>query len=174
MRAHNIDPRRIFTTGCSAGGLFSAALAARRSNYIAAAAPNSGGWVTTVPVRTDNTPALMTIHGGPSDVVGVNFADTSADADRAFKARGGFVINCNHCGGHCGATALAPSIWEFFKAHPYGVTPNPWSALPSGISQLVPDLLIEPLSRRPLRQARTSPQGFPGSGCTVRGALLGS
>ena len=42
VRDHNVDPRRVFTTGCSAGGLFATAMAARRSSYIAAAAPNSG------------------------------------------------------------------------------------------------------------------------------------
>jgi poly(3-hydroxybutyrate) depolymerase len=134
VRDHNIDPRRIFATGCSAGGLFSAAMAARRSNYMAAAAPNSGGWVAPVTWQNNNTPALMTIHGAPGvDVVVVDFSNTSKTADDAFKARGGFVINCNHGGGHCGGGSLAPAIWQFFKAHPYGVEPKPWTGgLPAG------------------------------------------
>jgi dienelactone hydrolase len=133
VKEYNVDPRRIFATGCSAGGLFSAAMAARRSNYIAAAAPNSGGWVSPVSWQSDYTPALMTIHGAAgSDVVIVDFSNTSRTADDAFKRRSGFVINCNHMGGHCGGAALAPSIWTFFKAHPYGVTPEPWSSLPAG------------------------------------------
>ncbi len=41
VRDHNVDPRRIYTTGCSAGGLFAAALGAARSRYIAAVAPDS-------------------------------------------------------------------------------------------------------------------------------------
>jgi predicted esterase len=133
VKEYNVDPRRIFATGCSAGGLFSAAMAARRSNYIAAAAPNSGGWTSPVSWQSDYTPALMTIHGAAGrDVVIVDFSNTSRTADDAFKRRGGFVINCNHMGGHCGGAALAPSIWTFFKAHPYGVTPEPWSSLPAG------------------------------------------
>jgi len=119
VRDHNVDPRRIYTTGCSAGGLFATALAQERSSYIAAAAPNSGGitFGSGYPFQTPNyTPAYMSIHGG-NDVVGVNFATTSANADRAFKAHGGFVINCNHGGGHCGGAGQAPSIWEFFKSH---------------------------------------------------------
>jgi len=131
VRDHNVDPRRIFATGCSAGGLFSAAMAAERSSYLAAAAPNSGGWVLPVTFQDNFTPALMTIHGAPgTDVVFVDFSDTSKTADDAFKARGGFVVNCNHGGGHCGGSGLAPQIWEFFLAHPYGVSPEPWTALP--------------------------------------------
>jgi hypothetical protein len=135
VRDHNVDPRRIFATGCSAGGLFSAAMAAERSSYVAAAAPNSGGF--TVPVGFENayTPALMTIHGAPGvDVVAVDFSVTSATADDAFKSRGGFVINCNHGGGHCGGGPLAGDIWQFFKAHPYGVDPHPWTSLPAGFN----------------------------------------
>jgi len=133
VQNHNVNPRRIYTTGCSAGGLFATALAARRSNYIAAAAPNSGGWVLPVTWQTNYTPALMTIHGAAGvDVVVVDFSTTSATADAAFKGRGGFVIDCDHGGGHCGGAALDDSIWTFFNAHPYGVTPEPWSSLPGG------------------------------------------
>jgi acetyl esterase/lipase len=138
VRDHNVDPRRIFTTGCSAGGLFAGALAALRSEYIAAAAPNSGGFTFPQQFQNDFTPALMTVHGAPGrDVVVVDFSTTSATADKAFKGRGGFVINCNHGGGHCGGAGLAPDIWEFFEAHPYGVepAPSPWtSGLPSDFS----------------------------------------
>lgn len=138
VRDHNIDPRRIFTTGCSAGGLFATNLAVLRSEYIAAAAPNSGGMTFPQQFQSDYTPALMTVHGAPGrDVVIVDFSNTSATADRTFKGRGGFVVNCNHGGGHCGGSGLASDIWEFFQAHPYGVepAPSPWtSALPSGFS----------------------------------------
>ena len=43
VRDYNIDPKRVYATGCSAGGLFSTNQAVLRSNYMAAAAPNSGG-----------------------------------------------------------------------------------------------------------------------------------
>lgn len=128
VKNHNVDPRRIYTTGCSAGGLFSACLAARRSSYIAAAAPNSGGFAIPQPFETMYTPALMTVHGAAGrDVVIIDFSNSSATADMAFKSRGGFVINCDHGGGHCGGAGQAPSIWKFFKAHPYGVDPYPWA-----------------------------------------------
>lgn len=136
VRDHNVDPRRIFTTGCSAGGLFATNLAVLRSSYIAAAAPNSGGLTFPQQFQSDYTPALMTVHGAPGrDVVIVDFSNTSATADRTFSGRGGFVINCDHGGGHCGGGGLAGDVWEFFEAHPYGVepAPSPWtSGLPSG------------------------------------------
>ena len=137
VRDQNIDPRRIFATGCSAGGLFSTAMAVTRSSYMAAAAPNSGGLTFPTAFENEYTPALMTIHGAPgSDVVIIDFSQSSATADMAFKARGGFVINCNHGGGHCGGGGLAPDIWEFFKAHPYGVDPEPWTTLPAGFNSV--------------------------------------
>jgi hypothetical protein len=136
VKNHNVDPRRIFATGCSAGGLFSGAMAAARSNYMAAAAPNSGGWTTPVQFQNDWTPALMTVHGAAGrDVVIIDFSNSSRTADTAFSGRGGFVINCDHGGGHCGGGGLAPDIWEFFKAHPYGTKPSPWEGgLPSGFN----------------------------------------
>jgi dienelactone hydrolase len=136
VRDHNIDPRKVYATGCSAGGLFSDAMAAARSNYMAAVASNSGGWTVPVAFQNEHTPSLMTVHGAAGvDVVGVDFSQTSATADDAFKARGAFVINCDHGGTHCGGGGLAPDIWKFFQAHTFGVTPEPWaSGLPSGFS----------------------------------------
>jgi len=135
VKTHNVDPRRVFATGCSAGGLFSIAMAAERSNYIAAAASNSGGETAPVPFQNMHTPAIMTVHGKMgSDVVIIDFATASATGDKAFKARGGFVIDCDTGGGHCGGGGLAGDIWKFFQAHPFGVSPEPWTALPAGFS----------------------------------------
>jgi predicted esterase len=136
VKDHNVDPKRVFSTGCSAGGLFAGAMGAARSNYMAAIAPNSGG--LTVPVAFQNmwTPPLMTVHGRPGgDVVIVDFSMTSMTADNTYKQRGAFVINCDHGGGHCGGGGLSGDMWEFFKAHPYGTNPSPWKdALPSGFN----------------------------------------
>jgi poly(3-hydroxybutyrate) depolymerase len=138
VKNHNVDPHRVFSTGCSAGGLFAAAMATVRSSYVAAAAPNSGGWTFPLMFQDAHTPALMTVHGAPgADVVIVDFSESSATADKGFKQRGGFVINCNHGGGHCGGAGQAGDIWKFFKAHPFGVSPEPWKdALPAGFSSV--------------------------------------
>lgn len=126
VRDHNIDPRRIFTTGCSAGGLFAGAMATLRSNYVAAVAPNSGGWIGVPVFQGPHAPALMSMHGAlGADMVVVEFTETSAAANQGFKDHGGFVINCDHGGGHCAAGSFAPDVWRFFNAHPYGVQPEP-------------------------------------------------
>jgi hypothetical protein len=133
VKNRNVDPRRVFATGCSAGGLFSGAMAAERSSYIAAAASNSGGW--TVPVMFDSmhTPPFMAVHGAAgADVVIVDFSQTSMTIEQAWGMRGALSIDCDHGGGHCGGSGQAPAIWTFFKAHPFGVSPEPWSALPAG------------------------------------------
>ena len=65
------------------------------------------------------------------DVVIVDFAQRSAIADAAFKMQGSFVIDCDTGGGHCGGGGLAGAAWEFFQAHPFGVSPEPWAMLPA-------------------------------------------
>jgi hypothetical protein len=138
VKNNNVDPKRVFATGCSAGGLFSTAQGAMRSNYMAAVAPNSGGLTVPVTFQNNWTPALMTVHGAAGvDVVGIDFSESSATADMIYKGRMGFVINCDTGGGHCGGGGLSGDVWEFFKTHPYGVTPSPWKdALPGGFSPL--------------------------------------
>jgi len=135
VRDARVDPRRIYTMGCSAGGLFSTAMAALRSSYIAAASPNSGGQVIEPAFQNAHTPALMTVHERPGSTGTIDFAYASAQADKTFKARGGFVIDCNTGAGHCGGGPLAPDVWQFFLAHPFGVNPEPWIAgLPPSFS----------------------------------------
>ncbi len=134
VRDHNIDPRRIYTTGCSAGGLQAGCMGALRSSYVAATVPNSGGVVTAHAIQdASRVPAVMTMHGGSSDRVIVSFSQTSATYDAEMKRAGAFVVNCDHGGGHCQApSALYTAGWAFMKAHPFGIEPEPYSsALPA-------------------------------------------
>ena len=128
VRDYGIDPHRIFTTGCSAGGLQAGCMGAMRSAYIAAVAPNSGGEVTQQTIEDPTrVPAVMTMHGGSTDMVIVSFATTSATYDTEMKNAGSFVVNCDHGGGHCQApAALYTAAWQFMKDHPFGVTPEPY------------------------------------------------
>ena len=132
VRDHNIDPRRIYTTGCSAGGLHAGCMAHMRASYLAAAAPNSGGIIGMQPKDDPHTPAIFTMHGGAADMVIVTFSQTSKALDDRFAAMGGTVVNCNHGGVHCGASsALQTAAWQFMKDHPFGA-PSPYTGgLPS-------------------------------------------
>jgi poly(3-hydroxybutyrate) depolymerase len=131
VQNHNVDPRRIYTTGCSAGGLMAGAMAVKRSRYVAAAAPNSGGITSTFGLSFQDAsriPAVMTMHGGSSDTVIINFQTTSHRLCDFVKPAGGFAVDCNHGGSHCGAsTTLHERAWEFMKAHPFGTKPSPYA-----------------------------------------------
>jgi predicted esterase len=134
VKNFGIDPHRIYTTGCSAGGLQSGCMAQMRSSYLATAAPNSGGVVSNKMWQDKHSPAILTMHGGPNDKVIVTFSETSATLDMSSKAHGSFVVNCNHGGGHCQApAALQTTAWQFAKDHPWGFDKSPWiAAFPSG------------------------------------------
>jgi hypothetical protein len=130
----NIDTRKIYTAGCSAGGLQAGAMVYSRASYLAAAMPNSGGIVFAFPTDdASHIPSVITTHGGSSDMVVVSFSMTSMTLDNDIAMKGGYVIDCNHGGGHCGAPANdIAAQWQFCKDHPYGVSPNPYaSGLPS-------------------------------------------
>jgi hypothetical protein len=136
VKNYGIDPRRIYATGCSAGGLMTGCMGIMRSNYIAAVAPNSGG-VTIGYGKLQNPmhmPSVITMNGGSGDNVIVNFGQTSEAYDNYALKYGGFAVNCIHSSGHCGApAALYGSAWQFLKDHPFGVTPEPYAAgLPKG------------------------------------------
>jgi len=63
-----------------------------------------------------------------SPIFVISFADASARLDNDIKAKGGFVVNCNHGGGHCQSPAnVKAAQWEFAKAHPFGVSPEPYA-----------------------------------------------
>jgi hypothetical protein len=131
----NVDTTRIWTSGGSAGGLQAGAMVYWRSSYLAASMPISGG-VTFRPgvnvFRDASRPAaLYTIHGamGMDVVSGLDFASASLQLDKESVAKGGYAIDCDTGGGHGGAPPeILNAGYEFLKAHPYGVTPEPYLA----------------------------------------------
>jgi predicted esterase len=137
VKNHGVDARRIYTTGCSAGGLQSGCMAQLRSSYVAAATANSGGLIDANQAwQATHSPAIFTMHGGSSDMVIVTFSQTSATLDMAAKSHGSFVVNCDHGGGHCGApAALQNAAWQFMKDHPWGFGKSAWA---SGVPANVP------------------------------------
>jgi predicted esterase len=136
VKNHGVDSKKIYTTGCSAGGLQAGCMAMLRSSYIAAVAPNSGGVVASMAWQDKNTPAVFTMHGGSSDMVIVTFSETSKTFDMAAKTHGSLVVNCDHGGGHCQAPAdLQKAAWKFMQENPFGAgASSPWKmTIPSGV-----------------------------------------
>jgi len=124
-----VDPRQIFTAGCSAGGLQVGAMVYGRSSYLAAAMPNSGGVSGLGYMMQDaHRPAMVSTHGGPGDVVIISFPESTKRMNTDLRAKGSFVVNCDHGGAHCGSPGpVKAAQWKFMKAHPFGVTPSPYA-----------------------------------------------
>jgi hypothetical protein len=123
-----VDPRQVFTAGCSAGGLQVGAMVYGRSSYLAAAMPNSGGTTVNYTMQDSHRPAMISTHGGSGDVVIISFPQSTAKMNMDLRAKGSFVVNCDHGGGHCVSPApVKAAQWKFLKAHPFGVTPEPYA-----------------------------------------------
>jgi hypothetical protein len=144
-RQLNIDTRRIYAAGCSAGGLESGTMAIMRSSYIAAAIPNSGGHILPGGVPFEDPahiPAVMTVHGTmDKDKVIIDFETWSHALDQQVVGAGGHALDCTTPNGHCmilltpivinPATVIAAQ-WQFLKDHPFGLMSDPYAnGLPS-------------------------------------------
>jgi len=144
----NIDTRRIYAAGCSAGGLEVGTMALMRSSYLAAVIPNSGGQILPGNATFDDpshVPAVMTAHGTyANDYVILHFIDWSKKLDQEIVGAGGMAVDCTHPNGHCmifppasGTNTIDPgeviaAQWQFLKDHPFGVSKDPYAdGLPS-------------------------------------------
>jgi hypothetical protein len=110
-------------------------LAAQRWQYMAAVAPNSGGALGQSFAGATHIPPVMTMHGAAGvDVVVIDFAQQSLAFTALVAGAGGFAVDCDHGGTHCGAPAdLYSSAFKFLFDHPFGVSPEPYSSgLPAG------------------------------------------
>jgi len=137
VRDHNVDPRRIYTTGCTAGGFQAGCMAIERASYIAAVLTNGGG-LTMKRVLEDpaRTPAVMTMYGATETVL-IDLRQTSKALADAIEAGGGRVVECGHEGGVCNAPVeLHEAGWKFLMDHPYAVEPEPYGGeLPAGFPE---------------------------------------
>jgi hypothetical protein len=134
-----VDARRVYTAGCSAGGLQASAMVYSRSSYLAAAMPNSGGIIGDWELEdATHVPALITAHGGSQDFVIISFGQASARLDEDIAGKGGFVVNCNHGGDHCASPVnVRAAQWQFLQAHPFGIEPEPYDdGLPASFPEV--------------------------------------
>ncbi|MET0391002.1 MAG: hypothetical protein ABW321_33835, partial [Polyangiales bacterium] len=125
-----LDPRRIYTAGCSAGGLMAGALTYLRSRYIAAAMLNSGGSLLEPTLEEPgHVPAVIAAHGREGyDLVIVDYAKLSLGYTEKLAAQGGFAVDCDHGGGHCGVpAAMREAQWQFLMEHPFAILPSPYA-----------------------------------------------
>jgi poly(3-hydroxybutyrate) depolymerase len=132
----NIDTRRIYTAGYSAGALQSGYMYGARSGYIAAVVVYSGGAIFGSQLQDpSNAPPLIGAHGSTS---GDQLASSTTSFEQAVKMAGApIVIDCDDGGSHVDITRLTrlgPSAWQFFKDHPFKTgKPDPYAAgIPSG------------------------------------------
>lgn len=132
VRDHAIDPARIYTTGCSAGGFQSGSMALLRAGYVAAAVTNSGGLALPALPKQARLPAVMTIYGlSPLELV--DLRQMSHALSELVTAASGFAIDCDTGSSVCRTSPeLQSAGWQFLQDHPYGVEPEPYAlGLPS-------------------------------------------
>ena len=139
-QAYDVDMNRIYTTGFSAGALWSTWLLMNRSEYLAAVVLFSGGAGGVNPYGTPShdTPVLA-FHGGPSDIFAggfLNFSMMTTELAGNLVDDGHFVIVCDHNGGH--RIPLDPRAYAFpfmFDHH----FDDEGSAYAEGLGEVWPD-----------------------------------
>jgi poly(3-hydroxybutyrate) depolymerase len=105
-RRQPVDARRIYVTGCGAGGFGTFGAARRYPDLFAAAAPVNGGWAPSEARRMLRVP-LWALHGAQNDAPP---PDSSRATARYIKAYGGTAIFTEFPGldGDCAAPQLYP------------------------------------------------------------------
>jgi len=127
-RTWDVDLDRVYTTGMSAGGLWTSYLMLHEAQWLAASAPLSGGANEASYVQpARRLPVLMT-WGGPTDfAVGFDFNQASITLSGLLQDDGHFVAECVHDGGHVPPDGAKDYVWEFFEDHPMGVDSSPYA-----------------------------------------------
>lgn len=125
--AYDIDLRRVYTSGMSAGGLMTSALAIERGDTLAAILPMSGGTPDAIvdyatPAYT--FPALLT-YGGDTDTWGgggieIDFQAATLAFAGSLYADGHYVVACNHNGGHDFPPDAMDLTRDWLLPHVYG------------------------------------------------------
>jgi hypothetical protein len=133
-----VDPARIHVAGYSAGGLQTVYHWYARSGYVASVISYSGGdsFINVAPLQNPSwVPPAIAAHGAEgADWLALDFAVASRTWEQNVVAAGGLAIDCDDGGSHIDVFsrfAVAPSAWQFFMDHPWGVA-APYTTLPSG------------------------------------------
>ena len=139
VKNQKIDVRHISSLGYSAGALQSTYMWFARSGYIASVIAYSGGEDGLDQVAMQDPahpPAAVVAHGAEgSDVYGTfDFYDASIAWEKDLVAARAFTVDCDDGGAHADytlRTSIAPEAFQLLVDHPYGVSPEPYTALPA-------------------------------------------
>ena len=135
-----LDGSRIYTSGFSAGALWSTILVMERSDLLAAALIFSGGTGGQF-LSAYTTPAVsipvLGVYGGSGDNFGgglVNFESSMTEFMDALTADGHLVVSCDHGGGHTVPAGGFDWGIEFLLGHRYSESLSPFAeTLPASL-----------------------------------------
>ncbi|MCB9797062.1 MAG: hypothetical protein H6741_30625 [Alphaproteobacteria bacterium] len=139
---YSVDLDRVYTTGMSAGGLWSSFLAIHRAETLAAAAPLSGGTEGALEFETPARPLpVLLTWGGESDTIGGNginldFHEANLAFSADLQASGSWVGHCVHSMGHTIHPDSLDILVPFFRDHRWSDTTPPWAL---GMPEELPD-----------------------------------
>jgi hypothetical protein len=125
----NIDTRHIHALGWSAGALHSTHIAFARAGYMASIISYSGGNPLQAQSQdpTNHFSSILTYGDQGTDVVILDFNQNSHTYYSTYQPMGYYTMMCHHPGGHEIDPMVAPVSLEFFMAHPYEVSPEPYA-----------------------------------------------
>jgi poly(3-hydroxybutyrate) depolymerase len=118
-KSYNVDPRRLYLMGNSAGGVGTLAMAAHEPQLFAAIAPSAGAIAAwSYPywrLRDGHVPVLF-IHGERDEHANAHWSQAMAQAARADGVDATFLLVPG--GSHVRAwTMVLPQTFDFFAAH---------------------------------------------------------
>lgn len=123
---YKANPKRIYATGMSGGGLMSSFLGVHRGKVLAAVSPFSGGYLHPWPADSGKVPFAYS-WGGTTDFAYEQNFDAMADKVlKALKGSGHFVVACNHGLGHKWPKEGGNYAAKFLLAHTLG-GPEPFA-----------------------------------------------
>lgn len=120
---HDIDNQRVYSTGFSAGALWTTLLVSSHADVLAAAVTFSGGidYSLLNPFTTPARPIpLLSTHGGVDDQVVINFQKATEALVEKMTENGSTVVLCTHAGGHTVPQNFYSIGLEFLFAHRFG------------------------------------------------------
>jgi predicted esterase len=123
---YKTDPKRVYLTGMSGGGLMTVFTSFAREKVIAAAAPSSGGYLFKFPGTNNKFPELVTWGGSGDSAYGQNFDLFAQDLFTFLVKDGHYVVKCNHDTGHKWPSEMTAANWMFLSRFRLGEAPKPF------------------------------------------------